>query len=185
MRKLEIGVIVISSLTSVLMASACSSSGDATAPAEESSATMALTEEPSAPAALTETDRSLGIGSVLDGGWLVDVIVPGSPAELAGILPGDRLIAIGEFSTEDMSKETFRRYQALISSGVVDLAIEREGQSLTFRVETAPSQDVFPELFDSSIVAMAFTCFEVCLDRCLEQVPFGQTCGTCFTCTKL
>jgi membrane-associated protease RseP (regulator of RpoE activity) len=186
MNKLEIAVIGILSLTGISMTIACSSGGEATGVADEGSATMTLEREPSAAPVLAEADRSLGFRCLHNGGWMVDEIVPGSPADSAGIRPGDRLISIGEVPAEAMSRETFEIYRALISKGSVDLAIEREGETLALHLEAAPSQSVFPGLFDSSVVPIT-TCFTSCLDpsNCFGPTPFGGSCGTCFTCTSL
>jgi len=68
-----------------------------------------------------------------DGKWLVQLVEPGSAAQIAGVQPGDALLKIGEIDTdgaEDWSPAFRRRYQGQAGAPLV-LTVLRGTQTLT------------------------------------------------------
>lgn len=70
-------------------------------------------------------------------------VLPGSPAEQAGLLPGDRILAVAGHDTE--SARNLVRAVGLYPGRTVELAIRRDGQELTVpaTLEDARSEDRF------------------------------------------
>ncbi len=73
------------------------------------------------------TDRS--------GGTLVaDRVIPGSPAQIAGLQPGDALISIANHPVESLSPDAIRNYWTMPAGTVVHVEVRRDGTVLGFDV---------------------------------------------------
>lgn len=67
-----------------------------------------------------------------DGKWLVQMVEPGSAAQIAGVAPGDALVKIGEIDTqgtEDWSAAFRRRYQGQAGAPLV-ITVQRGNQTV-------------------------------------------------------
>jgi predicted metalloprotease with PDZ domain len=68
-----------------------------------------------------------------DGKWQVQMVEPGSAAQVAGVAPGDVLVKIGEVDTQgtqDWSAAFRRRYQGQ-AGAPLNLIVQRGGKTLT------------------------------------------------------
>jgi predicted metalloprotease with PDZ domain len=77
----------------------------------------------------------IGISTTADttGAVVVEQVVPGGMGEEAGVLPGDRLISVGDITVEspDFGREYRARYAGRPAGTPVALVVERNGQRLT------------------------------------------------------
>jgi hypothetical protein len=88
--------------------------------------------------AATQSLVGIGVGiarPVNDTGALVRAVMPGAPAQLAGVKPGDRITSIDGQSTAAMSLEQITALIRGQPSTTVTLGIERESRQLELRVE--------------------------------------------------
>ncbi len=77
---------------------------------------------------------TFGIAFALQrGAPVISVVAPGSPAALAGLEPGDQLIAVGGDDLRDASLNQINESLARRPSGPVSFTVERNGQRLTVR----------------------------------------------------
>ncbi len=103
-------------------------------------------------AALVKPVKSAGLGPDLglhSSELFVDKTVEGSPAEAAGIKPGDRLIGIGERRVQSFFELKDAVHQAGENSGKVIVHWEREGREMT--------ADITPTIKEGRDAAMAKT----------------------------
>lgn len=70
---------------------------------------------------------------------VVAAVQPGSPAEAAGVRPGDRVVAVGDVASDDFAvlREAIRARPGVPTT----LELEREGQQRTVTVTPAPADD--------------------------------------------
>ena len=67
------------------------------------------------------------------GGTLVaDRVIPGSPAQVAGVQPGDALISIANHPVEALSPDEIRDYWTMPAGTVVHVEVRRDGKVLGF-----------------------------------------------------
>lgn len=88
--------------------------------------------------AATQSLVGIGIGiarPVNDTGALVRAVIPGAPAQLAGVKPGDRITSIDGQSTAEMSLEQITALIRGQPATTVKLGIERETKQLELSVE--------------------------------------------------
>lgn len=145
---------------------------------------------PIAEGGLRAGDLSLGLRAVeLASGWTVDVVEVGSPAEVAGIQERDLVRAIHGPRFDDISATTERKFRDELSSGAVEVTVERNGQPLTLVVQGAPSPDVLPLYFPDipSAVQKAASARAGCYSRCVGEpgrcaipAPFGLKCSCAY-----
>ena len=78
------------------------------------------------------SEPRLGLGSTtVDGHEIVTMVTPGAAAALAGVVPGDELVSIGDLKVDPGFGPAFRaRYRTQIGA-TVPLAVRRAGQALT------------------------------------------------------
>jgi C-terminal processing protease CtpA/Prc len=88
-------------------------------------------EEVSPPAPASEYDRS-GTWLSRDGTTIrVDDVVPGGPAAQAGIVRGDRIVAVDGTAAESVDLPELRRRLTLPQAARMRFAIVRDGRSFT------------------------------------------------------
>src|SRR5437588_5515913 len=90
----------------------------------------------------------------------IDKVVPGSPAERAGIAQGDRLLAINGMPVKDVVGYQFHQV-----SSRVTVEVERDGTSvpLTFTIRKPEQQDLGLEFLDPTFDG---------IKRCNNHCPF-------------
>lgn len=84
------------------------------------------------------TFYGIGVVVTLDadkGGVLVSDVYKNSPAQEAGVLPGDRLIGAGDVSFIDMDLDTAVSHIRGMEGTYVDINIDRDGETFTLHVE--------------------------------------------------
>lgn len=83
----------------------------------------------------TIREPRIGISTTADtsGAVMVEQVVPGGMAEEAGVLPGDRLISVGDITVQspDFGQEYRERYAGRPAGTPVALVVERNGQRLS------------------------------------------------------
>jgi len=79
----------------------------------------------------------------VEGGVVARSVVPGSPAAVGGVLPGDRLIAIGDHRVSTAEEVALELAESVGESADVEYRVEREGElsSHHLRPITLPSGD--------------------------------------------
>jgi len=70
----------------------------------------------------------------------VEDVVPGSPAEAAGILPGDTVVAVGEHTVANWDEATAAL--AEVGKGPATIGVERDGEVLYLQAELEESPTV-------------------------------------------
>jgi carboxyl-terminal processing protease len=98
-------------------------------------------------------DAVIGLlGEMRQGQFIVTGLVPGQPAQVAGLQEGDVLVEIDNWRVTP--KTTYAAVVAMIR-GPVDstahLAVLRDGQTLTFEVPRTPAQDITTRTLDSGV----------------------------------
>ena len=109
-----------------------------------------------------------GIGIEINGPEIVNVL-KNSPAEKAGILPGDKLLMVND---TDVTEQNGNYISVLIKTSAdkpIELKVLREEEELTFwvQVETITSKDILYEVKDNNIGYLGITIFSKTLT---EQV---------------
>ena len=98
----------------------------------------------------------------------VVAVTPGSPAEAAGILPGDELLALNGEAPRDVI-----RYRLLADEAVVDLDVRRGGLERAVRVEKRPGEPLGAEV-QSALFDRVRTCDNHCPFCFIYQLPKGM-----------
>ena len=93
---------------------------------------------------------------------------PGSPAERAGLVPGDEIVSIGGEVARDVI-----RWQLLTDSAEVELAVEREGRSLDVIVHKAEGEPLGAEVH-AAVFDRVQTCDNHCEFCFIYQLPKGM-----------
>jgi putative radical SAM enzyme (TIGR03279 family) len=93
--------------------------------------------------------------------------VPGSPADLAGLLPGDELRALNGEVPRDVI-----RYQILVDDPDLEIEVTRGGLDLTLEVEKAAGEPLGAEI-ESAIFDAVRTCDNHCEFCFIHQLPPG------------
>ncbi|MEW5921942.1 MAG: S41 family peptidase [Bacillota bacterium] len=108
-----------------------------------------------------------GIGVEITGGEdevLVLRVIAESPAQRAGLLPGDRIVRVGERNIEGMAVDEVARLLRGPGGTAVDVSIRRVGEAepitLSIIREEIERETVFPRLLDDSIGYLQITGFD-------------------------
>ena len=96
---------------------------------------------------------------------IITSIEPGSPAERAGLRPGDRLLRLNGQVVID-----FIDYQALSARRRVDVDVTREGAPLTFRIRKGEYAPLGLE-FSTPMMSGVRLCCNKCLFCFVDQLP--------------
>lgn len=94
-------------------------------------------------------------------------VVPGSPADEAGLLAGDEVRAVNGEALRDVI-----RYQLQADEALVELDVHRDGSDLSVTVEKAPGSALGLEL-DSAVFDRVRTCDNHCSFCFIYQLPKG------------
>jgi predicted metalloprotease with PDZ domain len=140
----------------------------------------------SKPSLLVE-DRSIGAQVVQEGdAWVVKGIVPGSPAEAAGLQPEDVLLSVGDFPLAELNEKSYGRLKAAFNKGNVEISVVRHGANVALSSTTAAAPDVLPALFGNGEANSAYYCYWDCLGPyCYSAAPYAYWCGSCFSCISM
>jgi regulator of sigma E protease len=84
-----------------------------------------------------------------DGPPTVGVVVPGGPADRAGLRPGDEILAIGSETVED--RRTFQRAMLLNPGATLVFAVRREGERLELPVRLGRDDSTPHRLGDAGL----------------------------------
>lgn len=98
----------------------------------------------------------------------VVAVAPGSPADRAGILPGDEFVAVGGEAPRDVI-----RYRVLVDEPIVDLDVRRGGLERPVRVEKRAGEPLGAEV-DSALFDRVRTCDNHCPFCFIYQLPKGM-----------
>ena len=90
----------------------------------------------------------------------IDKVVPGSPADLAGIRQGDRLLAIDGKPVKDIVGYQFNQFATRVT---VEIAREGETEPRAFTIRKAEQQDLGLEFVDPTFDGIR---------RCNNHCPF-------------
>lgn len=108
-----------------------------------------------------------GIGVEITGGEeevLVLRVIGESPAQRAGLLPGDRIIRVGERDVEGLAVDAVARLLRGPGGTAVDVTIRRVGEAelvtLSIIREEIERETVFPRLLDNSVGYLQITGFD-------------------------
>ena len=98
-------------------------------------------------------DAVIGVdGEIHQGQYVVTTVVPGLPAQLAGIQEGDIMIEIDNWNIpQDVKKPAVIVMLRGPIGSTAHLVVQRNGQTLTFDIPRTPSVDISTEIFDSDI----------------------------------
>ncbi len=100
---------------------------------------------------------------------VIDRILPGSIAEELGILPGDRLVAVGESPIEDVLD-----YHYLIHDEYLTLLIEKQdGEEWEFEIEKDYDEDI-GIVFENGLMDDYKSCTNRCIFCFIDQMPKGM-----------
>ena len=81
----------------------------------------------------------VGVGITIvaheEGGYLIVSVISGGPAEEAGLLPGDVIVAVDGTDAREMDMDTVSAMVKGEEGTFVDITVEREGQEVTLNVE--------------------------------------------------
>src|SRR5256885_10866827 len=97
----------------------------------------------------------------------VVAVTPGSPAERAGLVPGDELLALNGEAPRDVI-----RYRVLADEAVVDLDVRRGGLERAVRVEKRAGEPLGAEVH-SALFDRVRTCDNHCPFCFIYQLPAG------------
>ncbi|MES2643349.1 MAG: PDZ domain-containing protein [Myxococcota bacterium] len=81
-------------------------------------------------------------GNAYEGLAIVNLPLPGSPAERAGLRPGDVIVTVDGWSTKEEVIETVVRHVGGAAGTEVVLGVRRDGEPLTIRVRREPVQEI-------------------------------------------
>jgi putative radical SAM enzyme (TIGR03279 family) len=98
----------------------------------------------------------------------VVAVAPGSPAERAGLRPGDELLALNGESPRDVI-----RYRVLADEAVVDLDVRRGGLEQALRIEKRAGEPLGAEVH-SALFDRVRTCDNHCPFCFIYQLPKGM-----------
>ncbi len=98
----------------------------------------------------------------------VVAVAPGSPADRAGILPGDEFLTVCGEAPRDVI-----RYRVLTDEAVVDLDVRRGGLERAVRVEKRPGEPLGAEVH-SALFDKVRTCDNHCPFCFIYQLPKGM-----------
>ncbi len=98
----------------------------------------------------------------------VVAVAPGSPADRAGILPGDEFLTVGGEAPRDVI-----RYRVLTDEAVVDLDVRRGGLERSVRVEKRAGEPLGAEVH-SALFDRVRTCDNHCPFCFIYQLPKGM-----------
>ncbi len=98
----------------------------------------------------------------------IKTVAPGSPAETAGIRPGDRLLAIDGNRVADVLDYMYYAYDE-----ESDFTVERDGAELTCTVEKEPGQDAGLD-FEEYLMDGMRSCANNCVFCFVDQMPPGM-----------
>lgn len=101
-------------------------------------------------------------------GNIVKTVQPGSPAELAGVRPGDRLLAVNGNRIQDVLDYMYYTYDP-----DPELELERAGERLTLPVEKEEGQDAGLD-FEEYLMDSARSCANNCVFCFVDQMPPGM-----------
>ena len=77
-----------------------------------------------------------------DGALLIERVVPGSPAQDAGLRPGDRITALNDVSYLSADRRSLKEaYKAMVAGSTITYTIERAGEELRVDVLLAHLPD--------------------------------------------
>ena len=138
-------------------------------------------------ATLLADDRSIGAQVVQqDGSWVVKGVVPGSPAEAAGLQAEDVLMSVGDFALTDLSEQTYANLKTALKAGDVQIQVQRQGATAALSATAGKSAEVLPALFGNGEANSAYYCYWDCLGPwCYSAAPYAYWCGTCFACISM
>ncbi len=98
----------------------------------------------------------------------IKTVASGSPADLSGIRPGDRLLAIDGNRVADVLDYMYYAYDE-----TCDFTVERDGAELTYTVEKEPGQDAGLD-FEDYLMDSARSCANNCVFCFVDQMPPGM-----------
>lgn len=71
----------------------------------------------------------------------LDSVTPGGPAEAAGVLAGDTVVAVGDTRTKEWADVTDALEQYLDKGEIVPLTVERNGEELSFEITPVRNEE--------------------------------------------
>jgi putative radical SAM enzyme (TIGR03279 family) len=95
-------------------------------------------------------------------------VAPGSPADRAGIAPGDELVGLNGEQLRDII-----RYQLQADDAEVDVEVRRRGEPTTVHISKAPGASLGLEL-ESAVFDRVRTCDNHCPFCFIHQLPSGM-----------
>lgn len=99
---------------------------------------------------------------------IVETVVPDSPADIAGIKPGDNLIKVNDEEVIDIFD-----YRYNILSASLKLTVERDGEILDFVINKEEDED--PGLdFENGLMDDYRSCHNKCIFCFIDQMPKGM-----------
>ncbi len=98
----------------------------------------------------------------------IKTVAPGSPAEKAGIRPGDKLLRVDGNPIADVLDYMYYAYDA-----ESEFALERDGAELTVTVEKEPGQDAGLD-FEEYLMDGMRSCANNCVFCFVDQMPPGM-----------
>lgn len=109
-------------------------------------------------------------GMTLTGGGLIAAIVPDSPAQIAGVQPGDRLLSVGGHHLRDIID-----YRYYLDPGAQEIELSRNGQQLrVIKVIMDAGPGIDPGIeFSGAIFDHIRSCRCRCLFCFVDQLPRG------------
>lgn len=98
----------------------------------------------------------VGIGvtiTVSENGYLIQKVAEGGPAEEAGLLPGDIIVAVDGAYTAGLSGDEGKALVQGEEGSTVEITVERQGQTLTYTIErrTVKTKVATAKMLDGSI----------------------------------
>ena len=115
---------------------------------------------------LSGQDAVIGLrGEVRDGGFAVDDVLPGKPAEAAGLKAGDVIAEVDDWTIK--SDSPYSEVTAMIRGPIgtaAHLVVQRGDQRLNLDVPRTPAQDVMTRTLDGHLAYLR-------LDRFTESSP--------------
>lgn len=117
------------------------------------------------------TDAVIGlVGEMREGQYVVTGLVPGGPAQQAGLKEGDILVEIDGWT---VTRRTAQSAVVAMIRGPVDstahLVVQRNGQTLTFEVPRTPAVDITTRMLDSNIAYLRLDRFTTQTGQQMEE----------------